>query len=280
MNFDKCIYPCNHHLNKSTDISWKFLCDPLCWGVPLPTGNHCSDLELKRSILPIFYTWIHINGIITVHLVSFVVVAITNYPKLNWIKQQKCIILLVFGGQFRSSTRCSQWAKVKVFGELASSLQSSGESLFLTFFFYRDHLNSLACGLFLHPQSQQQNISDNSSKSQMLLIITRKGSLLLRTHLIQNYLPISRSLPFITQRPLCHVITEIWTWTSWRRYDSTYHGTLANIIFLRFIHVLVCVSSLSFLLLSSIPVYEHITVVCLVLHCWTFGLLPVLGYYE
>lgn len=134
------------------------------------------------------------------------------------------------------------------------------ESLFLTLVISRDHLNSLARGLFLHPQSQQQNISDNSSKSQVPLTITRKGSLLLRTHLIQNYFPISRSVPFITQRPLCHVITEIWTWTSWKCYYSTCHSTLTSIIFLRFIHVLVCVSGLSFQLLSSIPVYEHITV--------------------
>lgn len=77
----------------------------------------------------------------------------------------------------------------------------------------------------------------------------------------QNSLPISRSITFIIRRLLCHVFMEIWTWTSLMGCYSAYHSTLAR-IFLRFIHVVVCVSSLFFLLSSSGMAYKYITVVC------------------
>lgn len=50
---------------------------------------------------------------------------------------------------------------------------------------------------------------------------------------------------------------------------------LLNVIILRFIHIVTCINSLFFLLLSSIPLYEWITIGFPLTWWGTFGLLPV-----
>lgn len=136
-----------------------------------------------------------------VHAISFLAAAGTNYHKLNWRKQQKCVILQFYvlevqqGALSGSMSRCREsCVPLWVFGVKSLSLPLS-----------RDHHTPW----LVAPSPSAKPATVRLWASSVVTYPTDhrpESSLLLRARVTQNDLPISRSVTFRTRRPFCHLL--------------------------------------------------------------------------